>query len=421
MKLPEYLKEKKLGLSIYLLFFAFLVLSLILRNVLLGLSLISIFLMSLIFIFSQYFDFEYRYFISLALILLVACPFLLIAKYERLAEYFANYVYAFLVLGIVCYFLDNLREKVKKKGYFKIYRLIFLSFLILVLISPLVIYREFVPKLSNIIKHANYYVRKENVKLDGSQIVENIIITIDNPIEDTEISGKIKISGWAIEGNSQDNSGIDRVEIFIDGKPGVGKYLDLYDAKMTEEDSPAYELVKRFYSQCYGQEPEVDTINYLRAKLESGEVSIDDIAKKFILSEEFKNRNLSNEEYINVLYGTLLNREPDNIGLMAWLDRLGKGMNRNAVLYAFLRSVEYKGLCRSYYDKISKYVEYINVGINLPREDIGNSYGEQFKMSGFSFNFDSTEFENGEHPIYIYAHSPYFGWDYVSFDIYIDN
>lgn len=421
MKLPEYLKEKKLGLSIYFLFFAFLVLSLILRNVLLGLSPISIFLMSLVFIFSQYFDFEYRYLIGFALVLLSFCPFLLIAKYETLAEYFAIYVYGFLVLGVVGYFLDNLRVRLKKKGYFKIYRLVFLSLLILVLISPLIIYREYIPKLPHIIRHKNYYIKKESVKLNGSQMGENIIITVENPKEDIEISGIVKISGWAIEGNSQDNSGIDRVEIFIDGKPGVGKYLDLYDAKMTEEDSPAYELVKRFYSQCYGQEPEVDTLNYLRAKLESAEVSIDDIAKKFILSEEFKNRNLKNEEYVNILYEILLNREPDNIGLMSWLDRLGKGMNRNVVLYEFLRSVEYKGLCRNYYDKISKYVEYINVGINLPREDIGNSYGEQFKMSGFSFNFDSTEFENGEHTIYIYAHSPYFGWDYVSFGIYIDN
>jgi len=78
-------------------------------------------------------------------------------------------------------------------------------------------------------------------------------------------------------------------------------------------------------------------------------------------------------------------------------------------------------LCRDYYNKISEYVEYTNVGINLPREDIGNSYGEQFKMSGFIFNFDSTKFKNGEHTIYVYAHSPYFGWDYISFNIYINN
>jgi hypothetical protein len=421
MKLSEYLKEKKLGLSIHISLFILLVVSLVFRNIKPDLYPVSVFLMSLIFIFSQYFDFEYRYFISFALILLVACPFLLIAKYETLAEYFANYVYGFLVIGVVGYFLDNLRVRLKKKGYFKIYRLIFLSFLILVLISPFVIYRNYISKLPDIIKHANYYIKKESVKLNHSLVVENIIITVENPKEDIEISGIVKISGWAIEGNSQDNSGIDRIEIFIDGKPGMGKHLDLGNAEITEEDSPAYELVKRFYSQCYDQEPEDNKVNYWSIKLESGEVSIDDIAKKFILSEEFKNRNLKNEEYVNILYEILLNREPDNIGLMAWLDRLGKGMTRNVVLYEFLRSVEYKGLCRNYYDKISEYVEYMNVGINLPREDIGNSYGEQFKMSGFIFNFDSTEFENGEHTIYVYAYSPYFGWDYVSFDIYIDN
>ncbi|GAG60015.1 unnamed protein product, partial [marine sediment metagenome] len=116
MKLLKYMKERKLGLSICLSLFVLLVVSLVLRNTKPGLYPVSIFLMFLVFIFSQYFDFEYRYFIGFALILLVTCPFLLIAKYETLAEYFANYVYGFLVLGVIGYFFDNLREKLKSKG-----------------------------------------------------------------------------------------------------------------------------------------------------------------------------------------------------------------------------------------------------------------------------------------------------------------
>jgi len=421
MKLLKYLKEKKIGLFIYLLLFAFLMFSLVLRIFNPLIYPISIFIMILIFIFSQYFDFEYTYLISLALLILICCPFLVTSGNNKLAEYFVIYVYGFLVLGVAGYFLDNLRERLKKRDYFKIYRLVFLSLLILVLISPFVIYREYIPKLPDIIKHANYYIKKESVKLDDSQIVENIIITVENPIEDSQISGKIKISGWAIEGNSQDNSGIDRIEIFIDGKPGMGKNLNLANNDIEEEDSPAYNLVKRFYSQCYNQKPEDNTVNYWGTKLESGEVSITDVAKKFILSEEFKNRNLSNKAYIDLLYRVLLNREPDDKGYKYWSDRLSEGTNRNVVLYGFLKSIEYKGLCRSYYDKISKYLEYMNVGINLPREDIGNSYGEQFNNSGFNFKFNSSMFDNGKHTIYVYAHNPYFGWNYVSFDIYIDN
>ncbi len=404
---------------IYLLFI-FLMVSLLLRIIIGNIYLISIFLFVLIFIISQHSDLEYRYFVGFALILSITCLFLLILNYDLLAEYFANYVYGFLLLGLVGYFLDNLRGRLKKKGYFKIYRLIFLSFLILTLISPLIIYREFIPKLPGIIKYMNHYIHKENAVIK-TKIEENMIITVENPEEDSEISGMVKISGWAIEGNSRDGSGIDKVEIFVDGKPGIGKHLDLNDTKFRKEDSPAYELVKRFYSQYYDKEPDDETINYWQIKLESGEISIDKIAINFFLSEEFKSRNLNDKEYINILYLSLLNREPDDKGLTYWLDVLNKGTERNAVFYEFLKSVEHKGVCRDYYNKLYKYLEYINVGVNLPREDIGNSYGEQFKNSGFIFNFDSIKFENGEHIIYVYAYSQYFGWDYVSFNIDVKN
>ena len=278
MKLLKYMKVRKLCLSIYLSLFILLIVSLVLRNISPELYPASIFLMILIFILSQYFDFEYRYFISFTLILLVTCPFLLIAKYETLAEYFANYVYGFLVLGIVGYFLDNLREKLKKKGYFRIYRLFFLSLLILVLISPLVIYREFIPKLPNITKHINYYVHKGSTVI---KITENIIITVENPKEDTEISGEVKISGWAIEGNSTENSGIDRVEIFVDGKPGIGTHLVKNYIKANKKSTPTEEFLIRLFKECRNKMPSDKDIIFWIHEIGTGNNIINDVVKSF--------------------------------------------------------------------------------------------------------------------------------------------
>ena len=97
MKILKFVKEKKLGLSFLLSFFILLIVSLVLRNIFPKIYPISIFFVVLIFIFSQYFDFDYRLFIGFALFLLVVCPFLLIAKLNTLAEYFANYVYGFFI------------------------------------------------------------------------------------------------------------------------------------------------------------------------------------------------------------------------------------------------------------------------------------------------------------------------------------
>ena len=55
------------------------------------------------------------------------------------------------------------------------------------------------------------------------------------------------------------------------------------------------------------------------------------------------------------------------------------------------------------------------------RKDVGEKYGKQFYLSGFDVYLDSTKVENGKHTIYIYAHSPVFGWDYKALDIDIKN
>ncbi|MBA7655467.1 hypothetical protein ES703_63371 [subsurface metagenome] len=298
MKILKFIKEKKLSLSIYLLFFAFLIISIVLRNINPEIYPVSIFLMILIFVLSQYFNFEYRYLIGSALVMLIACPFLLIGGYEKLAEYFANYVYGFLVLGVVGYFLDNLREKVKKKGYFKIYKIIFLSIFIIFLVFYIFVGgKDYIKTIPTEVKEIYmrtfhkevYYSFKEEVSVNGEVLRGNIEIAIDNPQDGDDISGLFILEGWAIEHNgSIKDSVIDMIEIFLDGKPREGKFIGY--------------------------------------------------------------------------------TEP-----------------------------------------------------NVERIELGEMYGEQFNNCGFRLLIDSQEFENGIHIIYVYAHSSYFGWDFVDFNIYVNN
>ena len=243
MKVLKYVKEKKIGLSIYLIFFVLLIFSLIKRDVKPGIYQASVILIFLIFLLSQYFDFEYRYFIGSALIMLIFCPFFLIAGYETIAEYFANYVYGFLVLGILGYFLDNLRERLKKKGYFKIYKIIILSISVLLLISPLLIYKDYVEKHSasiiekvkENIEYRYILITKKNI-IDSKPLDKNIIIDINDPISNSIAYKDVKIRGWAIDNSSVDALGIDKVLFFLGKKNDEEKFIGLADINFLRED-----------------------------------------------------------------------------------------------------------------------------------------------------------------------------------------
>lgn len=419
----KFSKSNKLGLPIIILFFALFITSLILKNFTFAEPYnYPFFLISLVFLLPHYFDFKYKIFIWFSLILMLFFASFILIKENSLAEFFEIYTYIFLILGAISFGLDYVREKIKDNSRnIKIYRLVFLFFIILVMISPFILYKKYVPDLINIARNANYYFKNNDIKLNGQKLSENIIMNIDYPENDNVLSGIIRISGWAIEGNSTSDSGIDRVDIFVDGKPGIGKYLDPSYVKISKEDSPAYKLVKRFYRECFGYDPAESELNPWVTGLESNKISIDKIIKEFILNEEFENRNLKNDEYINILYNVVLNRGADYKGFRHWVSNLNGGMSRYRVLNEFLNTPEYKTVRGIYYSEISEYLESVNIGINLPKNSVARDYGEQFKISGFNFLFDSTIFENGKHQFYIFAHSPIFGWDYIMIEVNIKN
>jgi hypothetical protein len=416
-------KDSKLKMPVIFLAFALLVASLILRDFLdVEKYYYPVFFTVLIFILAGYFEFGYKIHMWFSLFLMLAVIILILINEDSYAQTFGIYAYIFLGLGAAGFILDFIRGKAGKSSIrFKSYKLFLLFVLIMLAASPFILYRNYLPHVPGIIKNIGYYFKRDSVRLYGEDLPENIIINIRYPEKDDVHSGLVRVSGWAIEANSQEDSGVDRIEVFVDGKPGMGKHLDLDYVNLKEEDSPAYELVNRFYNDIYGSYPDRDTIEYRVSELESGNASIDDMAKEFILNEDFKNRGLSDEEYISLLYRALLNRKADENGRRYWLNRLNEEDNRDIIFYSFLDSVEYKGLSREFNIELSEYLDIANTGINLKNENVAKNYGKQFEMSGFNFLFDTGEFKDGIHILYIYAHSPEFGWDYAAAEINVKN
>lgn len=68
----------------------------------------------------------------------------------------------------------------------------------------------------------------------------------------------------------------------------------------------------------------------------------------FLDSNELKGKNLSDNAYLDILYRTLLNREPDNKGKSEWLAVIDMGVSRNYLIYNFVASPEFGSLCQEY-------------------------------------------------------------------------
>lgn len=73
-----------------------------------------------------------------------------------------------------------------------------------------------------------------------------------------------------------------------------------------------------------------------------------DCASGFFFSQEFLSRQLSDEQFLEILYSTFFDRNSDPEGRSYWLGQLRNGMSRRDVITGFVNSVEWANLCVRY-------------------------------------------------------------------------
>ena len=127
------------------------------------------------------------------------------------------------------------------------------------------------------------------------------------------------------------------------GNVSLGQYRD--------QNIEATGFIARLYTQMLGRSFDEEGIEYWCKAYLTGEKSIEDIAADgFLHSEEMKNQNLSNEEFVIRMYETFLNREPEEAGLNDWVGRLERGEEtRDSLVYGFTNSREFGGLKAEYH------------------------------------------------------------------------
>ncbi|PRM86894.1 DUF4214 domain-containing protein [Aliarcobacter cryaerophilus] len=143
------------------------------------------------------------------------------------------------------------------------------------------------------------------------------------------------------------------------------------------------EFVNRFYTEVLERPSDESGLESWSSQLENGTKTADDIANGFFFSEEFKNKNLDNDDFVEIAYEALLGREADLAGKNHWINNLDNGMSRSDILDGFIYSDEFKNIANNYG---------IEVGSPIPEPEINEIVNSWDDLVGF-YLFESMELE----------------------------
>ncbi len=109
------------------------------------------------------------------------------------------------------------------------------------------------------------------------------------------------------------------------------------------------DFVERLYVVALGRASEPEGKEFWCTHVGNGDLNGAQCANEFLLSKEFKDRSLSNEEFLTVLYKTFFDRDAaaDPDGFNFWMNCL-KTQGRDSVVDCFINSEEWCNVCASY-------------------------------------------------------------------------
>lgn len=113
-------------------------------------------------------------------------------------------------------------------------------------------------------------------------------------------------------------------------------------------DNNVEKFVARLYSLVLGREADNGGLSAWASALREHQSSGVDTGYGFVFSTECMSRNLSNDDFVEMLYNTFMNRPSDDGGKSAWIAQLNAGVDRELILYGFIMSEEFTDICRQY-------------------------------------------------------------------------
>lgn len=126
--------------------------------------------------------------------------------------------------------------------------------------------------------------------------------------------------------------------------------IDVLDGSLMEPEAQGdvENFVERAYSEILNRESDADGKNYWVNGINSGKQSGASIIANFIHSQEYRERNKSDADYVEDLYKSCLGRNSDPDGKDFWIQQLASGKTRDEVMAGFINSKEYSQICDVY-------------------------------------------------------------------------
>lgn len=131
----------------------------------------------------------------------------------------------------------------------------------------------------------------------------------------------------------------------LDGN--ITKYIP--EGPETWRDKEGIEgFVYRLYNVALLRDAEEAGLADWMNRLQTGEENAAEVARGIFFSEEFLQKNYTDEQYVEFLYRTLFGRKSDIAGKENWLNCLENGVSREYVYHGFAESEEFTGLCDNF-------------------------------------------------------------------------
>jgi peroxiredoxin len=115
-----------------------------------------------------------------------------------------------------------------------------------------------------------------------------------------------------------------------------------------DQASDVSSFVTRLYQTCLDRGPDPAGLDNWVSNLISGKVTGGQAAYGFVFSEELKNRNLNNDQFLAIMYRAFFDRPADIGGYNNWMGLLNGGSSREFVFSNFVNSTEFANICAKY-------------------------------------------------------------------------
>lgn len=127
-----------------------------------------------------------------------------------------------------------------------------------------------------------------------------------------------------------------------------GTTLDSAPVENTADREKIKAFVTRVYNNVLGREPDPKGFEDWVNALASGQQTGAGVVEGFFFSKELEEKNLTIEDYLELVYVTMMNRHSDAGGKQNWVNVYEQGFSKRYILNGFVGSKEFGEICDEY-------------------------------------------------------------------------